>query len=381
MDWRKQWLLYWTFQLGYITKSQQKHYASTNLSFESIIEKILSPKKIEKIKFLFILQCFLHSCAKQQRISEKECNTILQQKLQEFKEDTCNFSFDFLKPYAVTHKELQSIKEQLEEQNIFQQSDSNVLSSIFHIGVNTELSQSMIHKNFFPQDSIKHYKILEKIGQGGMGVVYKAQDTKIKRLVAIKAMLQKAGGDDRSLKRFQREIEISSSLVHPNIVRIYDFDMINATPYLVMQYIEGEPLLKYCMKRDISLHKKLCLVVQIASALDLAHKNNILHRDIKPSNIIVDKNGNAFLMDFGLAKSTEIEDKSLTRSGEVLGTPQYMAPEQAKGLKRELDIRTDIYELGAVLYHLLTGNPPAHGENLIEIVQQVITYPPFFQKK
>ena len=219
----------------------------------------------------------------------------------------------------------------------------------------------------FPK-MIDRYEIVEELGAGGMGSVYKARDLESNRTVAIK-LIRSAGLSSAGAKsRFHREMDISSRFQHPNIVSVYDIGVSEEMPYMVMEYIKGPPLLKYIEEKKISLRDRLIILEKVALALEYAHRQKIIHRDMKPSNIMIAESGEPVLMDFGLAKSTEISDLSLTRSGEILGTPQYMAPEQAKGSRREIDERTDTYGLGAIFYHLLTGFPPAQGETLLSIV-------------
>lgn len=217
----------------------------------------------------------------------------------------------------------------------------------------------------------KSYRFLEEIGIGGMGAVYKAFDVHLNREVAIK-VIKKNAMDEKLSKRFFREIAVSANLHHPNIIKVFKAGIENDTPYMVMEFVEGVPLLEYINKDNVSLSDKLTIIKKIASALELAHKNKILHRDIKSSNIMVRANGEPVLMDFGLAKLNEVEDKSLTQTGEVLGTPKYMAPEQAQGLKRQVNHQSDLFALGVVFYQVLTNKLPFDGENLIQILHAVV---------
>ena len=217
-------------------------------------------------------------------------------------------------------------------------------------------------------DHIEHYQILETIGHGSTGKVYKAKDTQLRRLVAIKIICGRAD-KATTIERFSREIQLSARLDHPHIIKIFHVGNIGVNPYMVTDYVHGLPLLIYLQRKMPPLADKLQLLAKIARAIDYAHQHNIIHRDIKPSNIMVRDNGEPVIMDFGLAKSSK--DWSLTRSGEMVGTPQYMAPEQAYGKKQQIDIRTDVYGLGAVMYHLLVGRPPATGKSLMAILSQV----------
>jgi hypothetical protein len=218
---------------------------------------------------------------------------------------------------------------------------------------------------------VDNYQILEKLGVGGMGIVYKAQDIRLKRMVAIKFMQKPDEGAHGKL-RFSREIEISARFTHAHIVRVYGMGTFDKFPYFVMEYIEGMPLHKYVTLNDITLQDKLIILQKVAHALHYAHEQKIVHRDIKSSNIMVRNNGEPVLMDFGLAKTTQVKDYKLTRTGEVVGTPEYMAPEQACGMKRAIDAQSDVYGLGAVMYHMLVGRPPVSGDNLLEKIYQIV---------
>ena len=237
-------------------------------------------------------------------------------------------------------------------------------------------ASSLLESEIEQNQRIGQYQIVAKLGKGGMGIVYKAFDSRIKRTVAIKLMLDSAFAQPTALKRFWREIQISSRLDHPHIVKVYNVATIADIPYLVLEYIEGKPLLDYFDAGCRQLPEKLKAIAKIACALDHAHRNKIIHRDIKPSNIMIRSDGQPVLLDFGLAKATEVDDHSLTKSGQVVGTPQYMAPEQAQGHRREIDNYSDVYGLGGVLYHLLTGYPPAGGETLMEVLLQVTSEKP-----
>ncbi len=217
------------------------------------------------------------------------------------------------------------------------------------------------------------YQIKKVLGEGGMGIVYQAVDTSLNRIVAIKSFREKVVPTAKAIKRFMRETEISASLDHPNIIKVYQFLSENNRSSLIMEYIEGEPLLDYIENQKPSLDKILEIFEKVVEAVHYAHRKQIIHRDIKPSNIMVRKNGEPVLMDFGIAKASQVED--LTRSGELVGTPQYMSPEQASGSRREIDFRTDIYSLGAILYQILTKARPVEGENLTEILYNIYAKP------
>jgi serine/threonine protein kinase len=213
------------------------------------------------------------------------------------------------------------------------------------------------------------YEIVASIGAGGMGEVYKARDTRLERTVAIKVLPPHFVGNDDLRQRFEREAKTVSNLNHPHICTVHDVGHEAGVDYLVMEYIEGETLLDRLEKGPLPLGQALRHAVEIADALDKAHRSGVIHRDLKPGNVMLTRSG-AKLLDFGLAKVTAPDaterlsvlataERPLTQAGTLLGTFQYMAPEQLEG--REVDARTDVFAFGAVLYEMVTGRRAFEG--------------------
>ncbi len=213
------------------------------------------------------------------------------------------------------------------------------------------------------------------LGRGGMGVVYKARQLSLKRLVALKMILAGSHAGEELRTRFRAEAEAVAHLQHPHIVQIHEIGEHNGCPYFSLEYVEGSSLSQRLAKGVLSAEEAAQMVETLARAMHYAHQRGIIHRDLKPANVLLTPEGTPKITDFGLAKQLE-GDMGQTRSGAVMGTPSYMAPEQAAGKIREISPRTDVYALGAILYQLLTGKPPFRGQTLVETLEQVRTQDP-----
>lgn len=232
-----------------------------------------------------------------------------------------------------------------------------------------------------PLPEIPGFRVISHLGRGGMGCVYLAEQLKLGRRVALKVIAHAATASDKLLSRFHDESRAVAAVAHPGVCQIYEVGEANGTPFLAMEYIDGETLSEVIRKQLPTTSDTAQFVFDIAVAIEACHQAGILHRDLKPANVMLTQNRTIKVMDFGLAKRLESQDDSHTKTGEIVGTPSYMAPEQASGIVKQFTPATDVYAIGTILYECLTGRPPFQTPNPMQTVMMVLTEDPVSPRK
>ncbi len=240
----------------------------------------------------------------------------------------------------------------------------------------TPLVRPKLTANLQPPRVLGDFELLEEVGRGGMGIVYRARQQSLGREVAVKLILQGAQASELDKARFQAEVAAAARLEHPNIVSIYEVGEVDGWQFFGMKLIEGQTLAKRIAEGPVADREAVRLVLDIARAIEYAHQRGVIHRDLKPANILVDQDGVPHVTDFGLAKHMTAGSSSLTQTGAILGTPAYMAPEQAAGNRGKVGPLSDVYSLGAILYSLITGRAPFQGASPVDTLFMVLEQDP-----
>jgi serine/threonine protein kinase len=228
----------------------------------------------------------------------------------------------------------------------------------------TETLQTPIKELTTGSTFVRRYQIIEELGQGGMGKVYKAFDKEVNVRVALKLVKPEIAADKNTIERFRNELKVAREISHKNICRMYDLGREGETYFITMEYVSGEDLRSFIRRaRRLDIGTAISIAKQVCEGLSEAHRLGVVHRDLKPSNIMIDQEGNAKIMDFGIARS--LKGKEITGAGVIIGTPEYMSPEQVEGKKA--DERSDLYALGVILYEMVTGRVPFEGDTPLSI--------------
>lgn len=393
-------LLYFARQLGLLSAEQEQRCKAQELSVASLVaEKLLMKEQLPTLVFLFVKSCLLQAARQGGYLTQEQCEVLLKNKLQDLRQGESTPSLTSLETRLVPLEFLQTAAQKLHTQGFWGTEEWQMWQQILDrtgketpgsqhsptISIKPNRSQPVALSQVAtsspvpaspggvvgPQGKLGPYELIEEIGAGGMGRVFKAYHTQLDRVVALK-VLHSGKISERERGRFFAEAKLTAKLKHPNIVTVYDVTTDNATDYIVMELIEGASLQDVLKRSPFSVRKSLEIIKDVALAIDYAHQQNIIHRDLKPANIMIEQHGGRpVVMDFGLAKDIKLE-KDVTKSGEILGTPKYMSPEQAGGNVRNVSPLSDVYALGAILYEMLAGVPAVDGPTPYAIIVNII---------
>lgn len=408
-------------QLGYLSAEQ---ISKTDLTETSLEKQLLSPQQMLQVRQMFVSSLLCEGACEAGYFNKSKCDELLHTTLEIVRKGEQLATLPWMETGLFSETFIWQTFQKLYTQGIFKSEDGQLLAKIVaqekmkfapcqtertptNAGTTPAANMLVTQANSVPitnsplsgspaSDSSKSleetmqeftetmqnfakppqlrqlgpYEIIAELGSGGMGKVYKAYHRQLDRMVAIKVMLM-ADPADRERLRFLSEAKLTAQLRHPNIVAIHDVATEGETDYIVMEFIEGESLAAMLKRSRPSPRRSLEIMKEVSLAIDYAHTMGIIHRDLKPANIMVEKkSGRAVVMDFGLAK--KISGKTLTQTGDVVGTPQYMAPEQALGKQKEISPRTDIYALGTIMYELLTGSPAFTGTTPYKLLFNIL---------
>ncbi|BBM85061.1 serine/threonine protein kinase [Candidatus Uabimicrobium amorphum] len=371
MDYRDQCLAQWSYHLGYLPVEiyQKLQNSSVNFRQYCLQKKILTEKQFFNTQFFFILQFILQEAQKQEMLDNAQVASIINYRKQALQQNNFSPNLHFPQVPQFNMDHIATCVESLKSQGVFTNEDDQIYEQITNSTTQNPLEKSpgVFTKNDLGTFAV--YKLEKQIGAGGMGRVYKAYHARLDRTVAIKVILGTQSTENQS--RFLEEGKLTAKLHHPNIVTVHDMGTYQGQDYIVMDYIEGGSLSDLLAKKKLNIRRSLEIIKDVCYAMGYAHKSNIIHRDLKPSNIMMNNGDTPLVMDFGLAKNIE-NSSELTREGSVIGTPRYMAPEQAAGHIHRLSPATDVYSLGAILYQMITRKAVIDGQTPVEMIFSIL---------
>ncbi len=384
---REKWITQFAYQLGYLNSAQLKEISGSSFPVEEYLEgrEVLSESQELNLSFLVTKYYVLQSAQKLGYLTPDQCRDLLTNKIKALKKGDSAFFESIDKGIISLYAMNKIIDDLYDNKNVSRpeitllkslvSSQSHKLSSSDEVALPDPQSQLLAEitgkTGSHTLEKVGPYRIIEEVGAGGMGRVYKAYHNQLDRVVAVKVMLDSSGRNSSERQRFLVEAKLTAKLNHPNIVRVFDVGTEGSIDYLVMDFIEGITLHEAMIER-FSPRKGLSLIKKVALAMEHAHQKNIVHRDLKPGNILIRaKDQEPLVMDFGLAKNIKFA-ADITRTGSVMGTPVYMAPEQAEGKHRKINARTDVYALGAILYEMFTNMTPVTGKSAAQVMYNIL---------